>query len=311
MERFERYREIIPEYDLFIEAIKREHPSHLRINTLKADPVRAVDALRERGFILKELPLENAWAFEGVEKPGATLEYFLGYYHLQGLSSMLPPHCMELAPGQVILDMCASPGSKTTQMAALTENRSLIVANELKKRRLGILKYHIERLGVLSVLITGFQAQNFPQRLLDRSPIQFDRVLLDAPCTGEGRFRLIMREAEQELMQPYRPESTHRISGYQRQMILKGFDLLKDGGIMVYSTCTYSPEENELVIQHLIENRGGVLVEPVNLPGINSVPGLTSWGESVLDPSLSNTVRIYPHYLDSWGFFIAKIRKAL
>jgi NOL1/NOP2/sun family putative RNA methylase len=307
---FDLYAEIIPDYDDFKEALKREHPSHLRVNLLKTTPDSLIPRLRKWGGRLTPLPIKGAYSFTGLERPGATLEYFLGHYHLQGLSSMLPPLLLDLAPGQKIIDLCASPGSKTTQIAALTGNRALIVANELKRRRLGILKYHIERLGVLSTLITNYQAQNFPMRLPDGRPLRFDRVLLDAPCTGEGRHREVMRDQEMELMQPWSPGSSLRMSGYQKQMILRGFDLLSEGGILVYSTCTYSPIENEAVIQHLLDNRETASIEEAGIEGIKTAPGITCWEGREFSADMKKTIRIYPHYLDSWGFFIAKIRKA-
>ncbi|NOY65404.1 MAG: NOL1/NOP2/sun family putative RNA methylase, partial [Nitrospirae bacterium] len=237
------YRDIIPDFDDFLESLNIPHPSHLRVNTIKTTPEVLIERLKKYNTQLTPLPLKNAYAFEGLEKPGATIEYFLGFYHLQGLSSMLPPLIMDLKADHSVLDMCASPGSKTTQISALMNNRGLIVANELNRQRLSILKFHIERLGVTNVVVTNYQAQNFPMKYPDGTPLRFDRVLLDAPCTGEGRFRKILRSDEAEKMRPFSEKSSWIMSRYQKQMILKGFDLLREGGIMVYSTCTYSPYE--------------------------------------------------------------------
>ena len=309
MEHFNLYSQLIPEFDRFVSALSRPHPSHLRVNTLKADDEMVLRALTSYGATLTPLPVEHAYCFEGLETPGATLEYFLGYYHLQGLSSMLPPLVLEPSEDQLILDMCASPGSKTTQLAALVRNKSIIFANELNKRRLSILKFQLERLGVTCTVITNYQAQNFPTRLPDGSPLRFDRVMLDAPCTGEGRYRKIMRKDELSKMGEFSETASARMAEYQKQMILRAFDLLKEGGILVYSTCTYSPYENEGVVDFLLNSRPEATAEDFHLEGIRMVEGVTGWKDLQFSSQLKKTRRIYPHYVDSWGFYIAKIRK--
>jgi len=309
LEYFESYRSLIPEFDAFLQALDRPHPSHLRVNTLKFNSEGLKTRLSHYGCKLEELPLRNAFSFHGLDTPGATLEYFLGYYHLQGLSSMLPPVVLEPEGGQLILDMCASPGSKTSQLAAMTENRAVVFANELNKKRLSILKFQLERLGVTSTIITNYQAQNFPTKMPDGSPLRFDRVLLDAPCTGEGRYRRIMRKDEMEKTGEYSEKASLRMSGYQKQMIIRAFDLLKEGGILVYSTCTYSPYEDEAVVDYLLQNRPDAWLEEFSINGIKLVEGVTEWKGLRFKKDLSKTRRVYPHYLDSWGFFIARIRK--
>ncbi len=309
MEYFLSYRELIPEFDGFLDALQRPHPSHLRVNTLKVTSEGLKSRLSHYGCKLEELPLSNAFSFEGLDTPGATLEYFLGYYHLQGLSSMLPPIVLEPERGQLILDMCASPGSKTSQLAAMTKNRAVVFANELNKKRLSILKFQLERLGVTSTIITNYQAQNFPTKMPDGAPLRFDRVLLDAPCTGEGRYRKIMRKDEMEKTGEYSEKASLRMSVYQKQMIIRAFDLLKDRGILVYSTCTYSPYENEAVVEYLLQNRPDAWLEEFSINGVKLVAGVTQWNGLKFHESLSKTCRVYPHYVNSWGFFIARIRR--
>ncbi len=304
------YREIIPNFDDFLESIHRPHPSHLRVNTLKTTDDRVREALSRYGASLEPLPLRHCYLFSGLDNPGATLEYYLGYYHMQGLSSALPPLVLAPQEGDRVLDLCAAPGSKTTQMAAMMNNTGLIVANELNRRRLSILKFHLERLGVTNTVVTSFQAQNFPMKRADRSNLYFDRVLLDAPCSGEGRFRTVMRKDEREKMQPHSEEYSLKMSEYQKQMILRGFDLLKEGGTMVYSTCTYSPHENETVVDYLLQCRRDAVVLPFEIQGIRTAQGLTRYRSQRFSEDLKNTVRIYPHMVDSWGFYIALIMKA-
>ncbi|RME63373.1 MAG: RsmB/NOP family class I SAM-dependent RNA methyltransferase, partial [Nitrospirae bacterium] len=277
-EHFFIYKDIIADFEFFLEALERPHPSHLRVNVLKCAPEELAGRLNAYGAKLSPLPLPHCFEFSGLEKPGATLEYFLGYYHMQGLSSAIPPFVLELRPGHRVLDMCASPGSKTTQMAALMENKGLIIANELNRKRLGILKFHLERLGVINAVVTNYQAQNFPERTPDGGRLSFDRVLLDAPCSGEGRFRLQMRPDEWDKMQPYSEELSLKMRGYQFQMLTKAYKLLRPGGVLVYSTCTYSPWENEAVVDDFLKTHPEAVLEEIKLPfSLNLAEGVTEW----------------------------------
>jgi len=308
-EHFFSYKEIIPDFEGFLEALRKPHPSHLRVNILKCSEEELENRLRAYGVKLKPLPLPNHFEFEGLENPGATLEYFLGYYHLQGLSSAVVPFVLDVSSKHRVLDMCASPGSKTTQMAAMMNNRGLIVANELNRKRLGILKFHLERLGVINTIVTDYQAQNFPEKTPEGNRMSFDRILLDVPCSGEGRFRTQMREDELKKMQPYSEQYSLRMHGYQLQMLKKAYKLLKPGGILVYSTCTYSPWENEAVVDALLEQYPEIRIEEVKLDGINTVPGVIFWKKKRFSDELIKCVRLYPHFVNSWGFFIAKLKK--
>lgn len=309
-EHFFSYEDIIPDFKGFLDALRRPHPSHLRVNTLKCTDQELIDRLRAYGAELRPLGVNSCYEFQGLEKPGATLEYFLGYYHLQGLSSALPPFVLDVRPGQRVLDMCASPGSKTTQIAAMMKNRGVIIANELNRKRLGILKFHLERLGVINTVVTNYQAQNFPERTPEGGHLLFDRILLDAPCSGEGRFRLQMRPDEWDKMQPYSEELSMRMRGYQLQMLRKAYKLLRPGGILVYSTCTYSPWENEAVVDEFLKETPEAVLEEVRLPfSLKISHGITEWRNTRFSEVLKRCIRVYPHMVDSWGFFISKIKR--
>ncbi len=308
-EHFYLYREIIPDFEDFLRALQLPHPSHLRVNTLKCTGEILRDRLSQYGATLRPLQLPDCYEFDGIDTPGATLEYFLGFYHMQGLSSAIPPLVLDVCPEHRVLDMCASPGSKTTQMAALMKNRGLIVANELNRKRLGILKFHLERMGVINTVVTDYQAQNFPEKNPEGFPLVFDRVLLDAPCSGEGRFRLQMRPDERDKMQPYSEEYSLRMQDYQLQMLRKAYRLLRPGGLLVYSTCTYSPWENEAVVDAFLRENPEVTLEEISLPGLKICPGITRWRSREFLPEMTRCMRVYPHYINSWGFFVARLRK--
>lgn len=296
IDAFERYRELIPDFEAFLEALSKPPATSIRVNTLKigVEPFRALMA--KRGFRLEPIPgVEEAFLLHDVEAPGSTLEYFLGYYHVQGLTSMLPPRILDPRPGETILDLCAAPGGKTIHLAQLMRGKGLIVANDAKVDRLGILRSHIDRLGATSILTCMYQGQSFPTK------IPFHRVLLDPPCSAEGTHRKSGTPLTEE------PKVILRLSRLQRMLLRRALSCLLPGGILVYSTCTYAPEENEMVLDEVLEE-GSVEVLDISVPFPHS-PGLTSWQGNTLHPDLKKAIRIYPHQVNAGGFFIARLRK--
>jgi len=293
---FERYRDIIPEFPLFEESLQRPVPVHLRINTLKIEPTALFNTLSEKGIPLKRSSKRDPTLFyaPGLDSPGNLLEYFLGYIHPQAYTSCLAS--LALCPERegLVLDMCASPGGKTSHIAQLMENTGLIIANELYPDRHVPLGHTLNRLGVLNTVITAYQAQQFPLRH------RFDRILLDAPCSGEGTFRNLSPEAV------YRPpRKENRFPDLQKRMILRGFDLLDQPGEMVYATCTFNPRENEGVVNFLLQNRDACLL-PIDV-GCVYEPGISGWREESYDRAVENSARFYPHRNGSVGFFMARI----
>ena len=295
---FDHYREIVPEFPTFQEALRRPLPTHLRVNKLKIQPERLSDILTKKGVEVRRVAdLDDSllWAPE-LKKPGKLLEYYLGYFHPQALTSCLVSLALPVTPDSFALDLCASPGGKTSHLAELMNNRGLLIANELRPQRHIALASNLARLGVLNTVITGYQAQEFPLRL------QFDTILADVPCSGEGRFRLSDGFPHRE-----QKNGRTRLQGLQRRIILRAFDLLKDGGEMIYSTCTYDPEENESVVDFLLKNREAELF-PVSTR-FKAEPGILMWKGECYDRQLQRAVRYYPHRVDSVGFFMARIGK--
>ncbi len=297
---FIRYRDIIVDFDDFLEALKRPLPTHLRINRIKADPSALKVDLAKRGILLSSShPGDDALVTaHGLEQPGNLLAYFQGYIHPQALTSCLVAPALGPGPGSFVLDMCASPGGKTAHMAECMENRGLILANDLHFGRHAALAHTLSRLGVLNTVITGYQAQQYPLRN------RFHHVLADVPCSGEGTFRAVKR------MRPMgRGPREPRLPELQKQILLRGFDMLHEKGVLVYATCTYSPDENEAVVQHLLQERDAEIL-PLK-PGVAFSPGITSWGKERYDGRLERTARFYPHRVDSVGFYMARIGRRL
>ena len=293
---FSRYREVIPDYHDFLEALRRPLPQHVRVNRLKASPETvAAEAAEEGVRLTRSHPTDDTlFTAFGTRTPGNLIAYFLGHLHPQALTSCLATRALSPEPGDQLLDLCAAPGGKTTHAAALMENRGLIVANDLHTGRHPALAHNLARLGVLNAVITPYQAQQFPRRQ------RFARVLADVPCTGEGGFRAVKNRTE-----PIRGPRASDLPELQKRILERGFDLLEPGGVLLYATCTYDPKENEAVVDHLLRHREAAVL-PLS-PGIPSEPGLTAWNKERYDDRLAETRRFYPHRVDSVGFYLARL----
>ena len=295
---FEEYREIIPEFSLFQESLQRPIPTHLRINRLLVEPVSLTHLLEEKGIqlIQSSQRYDTLYLAPGLASPGNLLEYFLGYIHPQALTSAIASIALAPKENSYVLDMCAAPGGKSTHCAQLMNNTGLIVSNDLYVNRHISLGHTLSRLGVLNAMVTGYQAQEFPLKQ------RFDYVLADVPCSCEGRFRKTKEEYT------YREDKGKiKLPDLQKKIILRGFDLLQENGRILYSTCTYNPEENESVVDLLLKERDAELF-PIDV-GFDFEPGITEWKDNKYDKRLKNTARFYPHRLDSVGFFMARIGK--
>jgi tRNA (cytosine49-C5)-methyltransferase len=296
---FDCYSDIIPEFGDFSESIRNSAPLCLRVNTLKTQSSQVVELFRNKGVILRSFGEEYTDLFEAREltSPGNHLEYFMGYIHPQALTSCVVSLVLSPRPESHILDMCASPGGKTSHLAQLMNNSGMIVANELFHNRHISLAHTMARLGVMNTIFTAYQAQEFPLKQL------FDYVLADVPCSGEGRIRLVKKEMNIPLNRdtPF----YKRLISLQKKIITRGYDLLKKNGVMLYSTCTYNPDENEGVVDYLLRNRDADLL-PIDETFCHA-PGLITFKEKKYDRRLRKTARFYPHRLDSVGFFMARI----
>ncbi len=261
-----------------------------RVNEIK---ISVGDFIARTGLKCGQSPHYPA-AFELAERPsfqiGRTWEYFLGLIHPQSMPSILASLALAPEPGETVLDVASAPGSKFSHMASLMQNRGVLVGNDLKEEKISALYSTINRLNVLNCVITLLDGSRLPWKS------RFDRVLLDAPCTALGsgmgaHFR-------------WKKENSERISNLQKRMLFSAYDALKDGGALVYSTCTYAKEENEEVVKNLLDNAMGAKLEETGLEAPHE-PGLAEYGHE-----FRKCMRIYPQHLQSEGFFIARIRKA-
>lgn len=297
-----RYRELLgPELDLFLLFSRKPMDTTIRINTIKIEPNRLISRLKNKDWTIEQLP----WYSLGlrVKYPkvgiGKAIEHRLGYFYVQGPASMIPPIVLDPKPGEIVLDMASAPGSKTTQIAAMMENRGILVANDVNENRIIALSGNLQRCGAMNVIITKMDARRF-----SRTSQKFDKILLDAPCTGDGTIRLRPFTAVM-----WNERNVYGISKLQMQLVLSAYDALVEGGTLVYSTCTLAPEENEGVIDYLLKKRDGARTESFHLPGLKMRSGLTEWASYSYSDEIQKTARIYPQDNDTEGFYIAKVIK--
>ena len=295
---FSDYTEIIPDFDGFLESLNRPLPVHIRVNRIKVEPQRLVDILGRRGISLRPMGDEGRRFYEvcGLKSPGNLPEYFSGYIHPQALTSCLAAMVLSPEKDALVLDMCSSPGGKTAHMADIMDNSGLIVANELYASRHIPLGHTLTRLGVINAVYTEYQAQEFPLKQ------RFDYIMADVPCSGEGRIR---RNEGSDKGYPSKPHPGSKLLDLQKKILLRGFDLLNINGVILYSTCTYNPAENEEAVQFLLENRDAeILPIEINFPHMH---GLTGWKDASYDSELGKSARFYPHHINSVGFFMARV----
>ncbi len=291
-----------------IEAFKEYSFSYLRksvrVNTLKID----VDSLVKRVSVdwkLTSIPWcpEGFWIEhrgEGEKKRrdvGNMVEHVLGYVYVQEAASMIPPLVLDPQPGERVLDMCAAPGSKTTQIAQYMKNKGVLVANDVTGSRLAALGINLQRCGVQNTIVTRMQGVRFKGQ-------EFDRVLVDAPCSGTGTIRKSLKTVEM-----WNPKLASHLAKTQKNLLRTGFGLLKKGGTLVYSTCTLEPEEDEGVVDWLLKEFDDARLEEIELKGLKTSPAVVSFEGKTYSDEVKKCLRIWPQDNDTEGFFVAKIMK--
>lgn len=266
----------------------------IRVNTLRTREEELVGRLRGKGVELEKIPWTRHGYFvrSSPFSMGATTEYLLGYYFLQDPASMYACEVLGPRKGELVLDMAAAPGGKTTYLAQLMNNRGTIVAVELSRERMKSLRSNVSRLGVENVIAIRTNALE-----AGKFGLVFDKVLLDAPCTGTGTAY-----KNPEAKGKNRAD-VEKCTATQRALIETAAGVLKKGGVLVYCTCSFLPEENEFVVQDALEL-------DLKLKKIrHGVPAFTSCYGRALSPGLARARRFYPAIHGTQGFFIAKLEK--
>lgn len=229
-----------------------------------------------------------------------------GAVYVQGLTSMMAPLALDAQPGERVLDLCAAPGSKTGQIADRMGGRGRLLANDRSRTRCFRLRSVLDQQGAEWVEVSHGKGESMGRR----SPESFDRVLLDAPCSGEGRFRI----GDPASFSDWKPSKIKRLAGEQQALFTSAFKALVPGGVLVYSTCTLAPEENERLVSRMLKRFGESLeVEPIEWSGSDALgclgePGITEWRDRPMDPRVSRTRRVWPSS-ETEGFYLARFRK--
>ncbi|MBI2870953.1 MAG: RsmB/NOP family class I SAM-dependent RNA methyltransferase [Candidatus Omnitrophica bacterium] len=302
----DRLREIFPRgrYEASVRLFASERPLTFRANRLKETPERLREELKSQGFHLGRV----SWypdAFILPQELTRDLQrapaYQEGRLYIQGLSSMVPALILDPKPGEDVLDLTAAPGSKTTQLAALMGGEGGILANDNNRVRFFKLKANVELMGARNVSLMCAYGEGLGRKF----PGRFDRVLVDAPCSAEGRFDT----NEPRTYRFWKPAKVREMARKQTRLLFSGLKALKAGGRLVYSTCTYAPEENEGVLDKVITRMNGeVELEDLKLPFPNWMRGLKGWEGKTFHPTVEKAVRILPTH-EMEGFFIAAFRR--
>ena len=278
LERMEK--QLGDQYPAYIESLERPRAVALRFNPLKEEVVKLP-------FVQENVPWESmGYYYDPDSRPGLHPYHEAGVYYLQEASAMAPVALLAPQPGERICDLCAAPGGKSTQIAGYLRGEGFLLCNEINPKRAKILSRNIERLGIANALVTN----EHPATLAQRFPEFFDRVLIDAPCSGEGMFR-----KEEAAVTDWSQETVEMCANRQREILHSGAQMVRPGGRLVYSTCTFAPEENEETVAVFLQSHPDFYPEEICAPWFAK-------GEN-------GSFRLWPHLLKGEGHFAAVLRR--
>ena len=282
-----------------LDANEKELKPTIRVNILKIKPEELKNILEEKGLELHTID-EIPYAFE-ISKDNGNLghlhEFLYGYYYLQNKASMYPPIILNPSPNETVIDMCAAPGGKSTHLSQIMNNKGKLILIEKNLKRIPALQINMRRMGALNTIVINMDASN----ILDLG-LKADKILLDAPCTGEG---LIRQDPSRKTSKRFKDLKI--MSKIQINLLRTGLNSLKKGGKLLYSTCSIAPEENELVVDRIITEMDDISIKEI--PKRYGECGLTNLNDINLDKSLKHSQRIYPHLHDTIGFFLCLLEK--
>lgn len=277
------------EYDQYIKSYEEEWKPGLRVNTLKLSPE---EFLEFSPWKLSPVPwTKNGFYYDSQDRPSRHPAYFAGLYYLQEPSAMTPAAMLPVEPGDKVLDVCAAPGGKSTELAAKLKGEGLLVSNDISYSRARALLKNLELTGAANIAVVSED----PEKLAEVWPEFFDKILVDAPCSGEGMFR-----RDDDMVKDWTSRGPEYYSPIQRRILEQAVAMLKPGGMLLYSTCTFSRLEDEDNVNFLLESHPEMELVPFNLA---SVPG------SADGIGLNGCMRLFPHRMKGEGHFLALLRK--
>ncbi len=290
------YRDIIPDPKAFSDCIRERLPQTFWVNSLKENYQLDLD------HCAPIIWRPQAFRYKNSDSLGLSWQYRTGLLQIQEEVSMLPVKLLDPQPHETIIDLCAAPGNKTAEIAVALQNTGTVIANDRNYQRMKALGQITRRLGLMNITITIQNAANYQS-----FPNYFDKVLVDAPCSCEGTVR---KKPDRPIA--VNPRQHRHFASSQIAILKKAVNLCKPGGRIVYSTCTFAPEENEGVISAILNHyREQVLVEPIKLDNFRWCDGITEWQDQHYHSSVQHTMRVWPHLNNTGGFFVAVLRKKI
>ena len=300
--KFERYRELIPDWETFLASAQQPLPTCIWTNTLRIEANALFELLQKEGVELEPVSwYPGAFRWKSEQSPGRHWTYWAGFFHIQEEASLIPVALLDPRPGHRVLDLCAAPGGKSAQIGVRLANSGTLIANDRNRARMSPLNFVLNRLGLINVTTTVQDGVNYP-----RKAGLFDRILVDAPCSCEGTLRKnpeILKKISEKVYQ-----DQQRI---QTLLLEKAVHLCRVGGRIAYATCTFAPEENENVVQRVLNHFGpSVLrIREISIPGLQFSEGLTQWQADQFSPEMRKSLRLYPHQNNTGGFFVTLLEK--
>jgi tRNA (cytosine49-C5)-methyltransferase len=290
--------------DLVLNSFEIEKPTSIRVNTLKSTIKAVLNSLNQNQIEYETVP----WSEISFILPNIShsqlinlAEYKAGLFYVQSLSSIIPALVLDPQPEDKILDMCAAPGSKTSQLAALMENHGSITANDNSGIRLQKLMANLRNLGVTNTVVFHSHGQSIWQKY----PEYFDKTLVDAPCSMEGRFNI----NDEKSYNFWSIAKIRELVEVQKWLLRSAISTTKVGGTIVYSTCTLAPEENEGIVDWILKKEvGSVILEDIKIANLPISPSLNSWNNKIFSETINRTIRILPSE-NYEGFYVAKFKK--
>lgn len=300
---YRRYAAIVDDFEALEASFTQPLPTCLRTNPLKISTGRLAEIFYQEDISAEPIPgIPDGFQIgKGLERPGRHWAFWAGLYSVMETVSMLPVALLEPRPHERVLDLCAAPGSKTVQIGWAMENTGTLIANDRDRGRIQALRQALLRTGLVNASTTAYDGVNYP-----RAAGYFDRILVDAPCSCEGTIR-----KNPEVAGRLHYKKIRSLARIQTLLLEKAYQLCRTGGRIVYSTCTFAPEENELVVDAVLGKYGPeqIRLVPTELPDIETRPGITEWEGHPLHPSLGYAIRIWPHHNNTGGFFMAVLEK--
>lgn len=285
------------EYSQYLKSYEDKPKKGLRVNTLKISPE---EFEKISPFELEKIPwTSNGYYFNTSQQPAKHPYYFAGLYYIQEPCAMTPAEIMPIVPGDKVLDLCAAPGGKSTELAAKLKGEGLLVSNDVSNSRAKALLKNIELFGVRNSFVTS----ETPEKLLTKFKNYFDKILIDAPCSGEGMFR-----KDPAIIKSWERQGIAFFADLQKQIVSSAVKMLKPGGKLLYSTCTFSPEENEGTIQYILDHFPEFSVDKIENKYEGFSKGHPEWIENG-DEQLKHCIRLWPHKVEGEGHFVALLSK--